>query len=157
MLVQSGGALLLQSTLENLSLALGALLLQSVLENLSFAPQRALENLSFALGALLLQSASENLSPAPSKRHLCPPEQIYQLPVAADGLVCPGNNCVLASSTSTRWRHCPSCAGFCCITKPLGTHRCCRAGPFLGMSRASIALASLPSMRWRSRSVTLVS
>ena len=42
--------------------------------------------------------------------------------------------CALASLSSMRWHHCPSCAGFCSITKPLGTHRCCRAGPFLGMS-----------------------
>jgi hypothetical protein len=103
------------SALENLSFAPRALLLQSALANLSLALLKrnislgelepcsfkalcpsALENLSFAPRALLLQSALENLSLAllkrnislgelelcsgtlaPSKRHLRWPEQLY--------------------------------------------------------------------------------
>ena len=163
------GAMLLQRILEN-SLAPGAMLLQSVLENLSLASQRALENLSFAPGALLLQSALENLSLAPSKRHLCWPEQIYQLPCRCGwpclsrhcptfSLSSPSKrwhtcpHCVLASSTSTHWCCCPSCAGFCSIAKLLGTCCCCRAGPFHGMSCCPRlhCVGTVPALHWRRR------
>jgi hypothetical protein len=44
---------------------------------------------------------------------------------------------------SLRWRHCPSCAGFCPLAMLLATHHPCRAGVF-----ASAALVFLLASRW---------
>jgi len=152
------------------------LLLQSALENLSLATSKRLGELelcsSESLGELELCSGSL----APSKRLGELEPCSFKAPSMSAGtdipiacrcrwhclpMHCPALSlslpssrwhtrpyCALASLSSTRWHHRPSCAGFCSITKPrCHCHHCAGFSFSFTGTTACILLVSFP-LRW---------